>query len=188
MKPTEELVQEHNGIKRMLRVLEVISGKLDAGERVDPNDLDHIVEFIQIFADKCHHGKEEDLLFKAMEHAGIPCEGGPIGVMLEEHRLGRGYVKGMSEAAAAYRSNQNGAGATFAQNARNYVALLSQHIAKEDGILYVMADRVLTPRTQADLLEGFEQIEEERVGHGKHEEFHRLLDRLDKVYPDRRVD
>ncbi len=183
MKPTEELVQEHNGIKRMLRVLGVISARLEAGERVDPSDLDQIIEFIQVFADKCHHGKEEDLLFKAMERAGIPGEGGPIGVMLAEHKIGRGYVKGMSEAAAAYRAGQPGAGVAFAENARNYVALLSQHIAKEDGVLYVMADRALSPHIQAELLEGFERIEEERVGHGKHEEFHRLLDRLDETYP-----
>lgn len=62
MRPTEELVNEHNAIKRMLRVLEAVAAKLDAGTEVDPDDLEQMVDFIRGFADRCHHGKEEDLL------------------------------------------------------------------------------------------------------------------------------
>lgn len=182
MKPTEELTIEHKAIQRMLRILEEMAGRLEAGQAVDAGDLEESVDFIRGFADRCHHGKEEDLLFGAMEEAGIPRQGGPIGVMLHEHTLGRDYVKGMAEAIAEYRAGSTAAAARIAQNARAFADLLAQHIDKEDNILYPMADRVLSAQRQAELLEGFEQVERERVGPGKHEAYHALLDRLEATY------
>jgi len=98
MTPAEQLKEEHQGILLMLRILEKVAAKLEAEEKVERNHLERIVEFFRVFADKCHHGKEEDLLFPAMEKAGVPKEGGPIGVMLAEHQQGRGHIRGMAEA------------------------------------------------------------------------------------------
>ena len=144
--------------------------------------LERIVEFIRVFADKCHHGKEEELLFSAMEEAGIPKEGGPIGVMLTEHDVGRGYVRGMSEAVAKYKAGDHQASSAIVGNARNYIALLTQHIDKEDNVLYPMADMHLSVEKQEELLKEFERVEHERIGVGKHEEYHKLLDHLTQVY------
>jgi hemerythrin-like domain-containing protein len=182
MKPTEQLKEEHQAIKVMLRIAEKVCQKLESGEEVNPEHLEQIVEFIKVFADKCHHGKEEDLLFAAMEEAGIPRKGGPIGVMLTEHDMGRGYVRGMSEAVAKYKAGDRKASSAIVVNARNYIALLTQHIDKEDNILYPMADMHLSGERQKELLEEFERVEREKIGVGRHEEFHRLLDRLKEVY------
>jgi len=182
MKPTEELVQEHNAIKRMLQILEAASRRIEAAERVDPEHLEQMVEFIRVFADRCHHGKEEDLLFGALEEAGIPREGGPIGVMLIEHEQGRKYVQGMAQAIAAYRAGDDSARSQIVENARGYVALLRQHIHKEDHILYPLADRHLSAAKQAELTEAFAQVEQERIGPGRHEAFHALLDQLESIY------
>jgi hemerythrin-like domain-containing protein len=182
MKPTEELSTEHQAILLMIRVLDKMSDRLESGGEVDTSHLEKAVEFIKVFADKCHHGKEEDLLFPAMEKAGIPRSGGPLGVMLHEHVLGRGYVKAMAEAVAGINKGDRGAGARFAENARNYSALLSQHIFKEDNILYPMADGRLSAAQQDELTVCFADVEEKVVGHGKHEEFHRLLKDLEAAY------
>jgi len=182
MKPTEDLKKEHEAIKLMLRILEKVSKRLEAGEKVNIEHLESILEFIRVFADKCHHGKEEGLLFPAMEKAGIPRERGPIGVMLYEHREGRDFVKGMSEAIEKYKKGGKKAGREVAKNARNYVSLLSQHIEKEDNILYPMADSRLSAASEEDLEKGFEKIEKEFIGPGRHEEFHRLLHRLKEEY------
>lgn len=184
MKPTGQLKEEHKAIKLMLRIAEKVNEKLEAGEEVNPEHLEQIVEFIRVFADKCHHGKEEDLLFVAMEEAGIPKDGGPIGVMLAEHDMGRGYVRGLSEAVARYKAGDRGVSPAIIENARNYVGLLSQHIDKEDNILYPMADMHLSEDQQEELLEGFEKVERERIGPGKHAELHKLLDHLQEVYLD----
>jgi hemerythrin-like domain-containing protein len=182
MKPTEDLKKEHEAIKLMLRILEEVSRRLETGEKVSAEHLDRILEFIQVFADKCHHGKEEGLLFPAMQRAGIPGERGPIGVMLHEHREGRDFVKGMSEAVERYKKGGKKAGKDVAKNARNYASLLSRHIEKEDNILYPMADARLSAAAQEDLEKGFEKIENDVIGPGRHEEFHRLLHRLNEEY------
>ena len=166
----------------MLRIMEQVCARLESGQTVDVGHLGQIVEFIQVFADRCHHGKEEDLLFVAMEEAGIPRQGGPIGVMLTEHMMGRSYVKEMSKAIVAYKAGDRSAVPKIAENARGYIALLAQHIDKEDNILYPMADRALTEATQQDLSEAFEEVERERIGAGRHEAFHELLRELDQVY------
>lgn len=166
----------------MLEVLEKISQKLEAGEKVDPEHLEKIVEFLQVFADKCHHGKEEDLLFVALEEAGIPKEHGPIGVMLHEHDLGRKYIRGLKEAVDKYKNGDQSAVPAIIENARGYITLLKQHIEKEDTVLYVMANTALSEATDQKLLEEFDRLEYERIGAGKHEEFHKLIDKLSDIY------
>src|SRR5512137_1052010 len=104
MKPTEQLKEEHREIELMLKILEKACKKLESGEKVSPEHLEKIVEFIRVFVDKCHHAKEEDQLFPAMEEAGIPKQGGPIGVMLLEHDMGRESVREMSEVLRKYKS------------------------------------------------------------------------------------
>ncbi|MGQ9627286.1 MAG: hemerythrin domain-containing protein [Anaerolineae bacterium] len=180
MRPTEKLKEEHKAIKLILKILEKACVRLESGEEVNPEHLEQILEFIKLFADKCHHGKEEDLLFLAMEEAGFPREGGPIAVMLMEHDLGRNYVKGMSEDVAQYKAGELEISSKIVENARNYIALLTQHIEKEDNILYPMADMHLSEEKQRELIEEFEKLEHERIGIGKHEELHKLLHHLEK--------
>jgi hemerythrin-like domain-containing protein len=180
--PIEQLKKEHNAIKLMLKILDAVSLELEAGKKIIPGDLDKMAEFIKIFSDKCHHGKEEDLLFPAMEEAGIPKDDGPIRVMLEEHDIGRNYVKELVKAVEEYKGGDKKAAKKIAQSAGNYTALLSQHIDKENNILYPIAEDCLSPEKKEELLEAFERAEEEKIGEGKHEEFHRLLERLEKTY------
>jgi len=182
MKPTQELSREHEAIKVMLRVIEEVSDRIEAGKDVPPDDLERIVEFIQVFADKCHHAKEEDRLFPAMASAGIPVQGGPIGVMLMEHAQGREHVRAAKAAIPGVRAKDKAAARAFTTSARGYAALLGPHIDKEDHILYPMADRVLSPETQRALEREFARIEEEIVGPGVHERFHALLEELGRFY------
>lgn len=182
MRPTDLLKDEHRAIKTMLAVTGVVCDRLERGENVPAEHLRDIVRFIQGFADKCHHAKEEDLLFPAMEESGIPRQGGPTGVMLAEHEEGRSYVRNMKEAAEKYGAGNKEASTQFIDNARNYVGLLGQHIDKEDNILYAIADSRLSRETQKRLEEEFERVECEVVGPRKHEEFHGLLEKLEKAY------
>jgi hemerythrin-like domain-containing protein len=72
--PIVELKDEHQAVKLTLRILGKISGKLTAGERVEPEHLDQLLEFLTTFVDICHHGKEEGLLFPTLEKSGVPKE------------------------------------------------------------------------------------------------------------------
>ncbi|MGQ9493469.1 MAG: hemerythrin domain-containing protein [Anaerolineae bacterium] len=97
--------------------------------------------------------------------------------------MSRGAITcGAWEAVSRYKAGEVKAASDFIANARGYIALLRQHINKEDNILYRMADMHLSESKQQELLEQFEQVERERIGPGKHEEFHRLLEHLETVY------
>lgn len=182
MKATDILIEEHDAILVMLNILKKVCHRLDMGKRVEESDLENIVEFFKEFADKCHHGKEEDLLFPALEEYGVPNEGGPIGVMLSEHVIGRENVKGMKDAIAGYKKGEESAPEGFVRNARNYIALLTDHIDKENTVLFAMADARIPEERQQSLLLEFEKADEEKIGPGVHEKYHKLLDKLSEVY------
>ncbi|HEY3277692.1 MAG TPA: hemerythrin domain-containing protein [Syntrophorhabdaceae bacterium] len=181
MKATEQLRNEHEGVKVMLGILGKMGHQLETTGNVGKDHFEKVLEFLKVFVDKCHHGKEEDLLFPALEAAGVPKDG-PIAVMLYEHEMGRSYVRAMSEAFSLYISGNKSSSEGIVRNSREYIVLLNAHIEKENNVLFVMADDLLPEEEQDRLLEGFEKIEEERIGVGKHEEFHRLIKNLSGIY------
>ena len=182
MKSTELLVQEHESIKQSLLILNKMCDKLQSGAQVDSSHLEQIVYFIKNFADKCHHGKEENILFDTMVKAGFPRDTGPIGVMFSEHDMGRDLVKGLSEAVERYKAGENNAVSSIVSNARKYSNLLNQHIDKENNILYPMADARLTTEQQTHILKEFEKFEAQEIGPGEHEKLHKIVNDLSKVY------
>ena len=182
MSPTQQLKEEHEGILLMLKILGKVCAKMENRKEVDLSHLDRIVEFFKVFADRCHHSKEEEILFPELEKTGIPRERGPIGVMLAEHAQGRSFVRAMGEAVSALKAGEPRAREQFIENAKGYIDLLTQHIGKENNVLFPMGDRALSRETQDDMVERFEIVEREKIGLGTHEKFHALLGRLKKEY------
>jgi hemerythrin-like domain-containing protein len=163
----------------MLKVLEREAARMEAGERVNTETLEQGIDFLRNFADQCHHTKEEKELFPAMAKAGVPVDGGPIGVMLHDHVEGRGHIRAMSEALDAYRQGDETAAKRLAGSIRAYTELLTAHIWKEDNILFTMADQVLSDSVQQELVARFDRIESEHMGEGVHERYHQMLDDLE---------
>lgn len=182
MTPTEQLKEEHGGVKGMLRIMGKICDRMDSGKPVPVEHLEEILGFLKAFVDTCHHGKEEEHLFRALEASGFPRDRGPIHQMLLEHEQGRAFVRGMEAAARAGAGGATDGTADFVSNARGYTQLMLTHIDKEDNVLYPVAATRLTPETQAALSAAFGRVEEERIGHGRHEAFHALMDRLSGEY------
>jgi hemerythrin-like domain-containing protein len=182
MTPTEDLINEHKAIKVMLSIMSKIAEDIKANKEFYIKDVEQIVDFLKTFADKCHHGKEETSLFPALVLAGIPKENGPIGVMLHEHTLGRGYIKEISNSVENCKIGKTCSSELIAANLTNYVNLLQNHIHKEENILFPMANKTLSEQKQKEISEQFEKIEEEVVGHGVHEQYHELLNQLKSKY------
>ena len=180
MKATEILMDEHRVIERVLTALETAAQRVTRGEDMRPAFFINAALFIKNFADGCHHRKEEGVLFIAMNEAGMPVQGGPIGVMLAEHEQGRAFTKAMREAAEYWEKGDLSAQYAVTQNALGYVALLRQHISKEDKILFPMADRFIPPEKQEKVAEDFERIEHEETGEGVHEKYLALAEVLEK--------
>src|SRR3972149_11777112 len=98
--PTLDLIEEHSGIMLMLSVMKKVTEKLRAGEEVSEEHLNKILEFLTNFADKCHHGKEEDMLFPEM--VKNPANQGLVTELLDEHKTARVYIKNISAALVNY--------------------------------------------------------------------------------------
>lgn len=182
MRATNELKKEHQGIELLLRVLQALSVKSSRAEQIQAEHLDGIMEFLSVFVDKCHHGKEEEYLFPALEAVGVQRESGPIGVLLLEHEQGRKLVARFKVAAKEYISGNKTGAAEFQTVINEYVSLMAQHIEKENNVIFPMADARLHSMKDKELFAAFERLEHERIGQGKHEEFHVLLHRLEREY------
>jgi hemerythrin-like domain-containing protein len=177
--PTEILRKEHDAISRMLDAADRAGDRLQRKQPIRPELLEGMAEFFELFLDKCHHGKEEELFFPALAKKGMPVEGGPIGVMLGEHTQGRTLAGQMKQLAARYKSGDADAGAAAA---RQYADLLREHILKENTVLFPMAEGLLSPSEGEALAEKFEQLEEEKMGRGTHERLHaRMAEILKEV-------
>ena len=173
-----DLLNDHEAI---LTALDVFSWMLDdqkmSGE-ADAVELGNFVGFLKEFADKCHHGKEEGILFPAMIAAGVPDRGGPIGVMMTEHIQGRGYIFEMDESLVEPMDFSR-----LEKNGRNYITLLRAHIQKENSVLFPMADRMISASELEQMHVAFKEHEEKVIGHGRHEELHAMLADFHRKYP-----
>jgi hemerythrin-like domain-containing protein len=180
MKATEILMGEHRVIGHVLAALEAAAGQVEAGQPVRPGFFIDAAAFIRGFADGCHHKKEEDVLFKTMERYGVPASGGPLGVMLSEHEMGRRLTRQMHDAAQRWQAGDESARSEVVQAARAYVALLRQHMFKENNVLFPMADQVIPPAQYDQVAEGFEHVEHEETGEGVHEKYLALATQLEQ--------
>jgi hemerythrin-like domain-containing protein len=178
-KPTQDLINEHGGIMLMLRIMEKIAGKLKNGDEVDKEHLAKVVEFLKNFADKCHHGKEEGILFP--ELIKNPANEKLVNELLGEHKTGRDFIRGIAESLDNYQKGNSDA-FHIAVNALDYTQLLAEHIKKENTVLFPVADKELSDEMQTDIRERFEKLETEVIGAGKHEEYHRWLEELRSAY------
>ena len=178
--PGETLRHEHRTISRVLGVLERLVERARRDEGFERESLRKCVDFFRNYADACHHAKEEDLLFPLLESQGIPREGGPIDVMLYEHRVARGLTRAMGDALDA---EDGGSEERFCRTARTYVELLRHHISKEDGCLFPMGERCMSAADESDLREKFCEVGCQAFGGRKAEELERMADGLERLWP-----
>jgi hemerythrin-like domain-containing protein len=162
-KPTQQLVYEHENILKLLTVLERL-GDLATTGAPPLERMAAAVDLVRDYADGLHHGKEESLLFPMLESRGVPRDGGPIGCMLREHEVGRGAVAAMSDALDRMRAGEEDAGGAFAAASGAYVALLHDHIAKENQVLFPWAEDLLSDDDRLALVEAFDALETDDVG------------------------
>jgi len=132
---------------------------VESGAAVRGDFFADSIAFVREFADGVHHKKEEGILFPRMATAGVPNEGGPIGVMLHEHDEGRGHIRAMDAALAKAAEGDPQACQTLIRETRGYVALLRAHIMKENTILFPMADRVFGESQKAAVQAAFAEAE-----------------------------
>jgi hemerythrin-like domain-containing protein len=178
MKATAILMNEHRVIEQVLSCLEALATQAVARGKLDGDSARQALDFFRTFADGCHHRKEERCLFPRLEARGLPRHGGPTGVMLDEHELGRKLLRAMAATVERAEAGEPGQVECFARYALDYVGLLRDHILKEDLRLFVIAEHALTAHDQEALLHSFAVVEEGDLGEGTHEKYLALANEL----------
>jgi hemerythrin-like domain-containing protein len=169
--PIKRLVEEHNRIKRLLALIPYIVSKTQQEAEVDRDLIEHSAFFIQNYADKYHHAKEEDILFKYTDESQDI-----IQVMYEDHKQGRSYVKQVLAGLDAGRRDD------MVKGLEGYRDLLTQHINKEDEILYPLIDRSLSTEQVNDMLSTFDVADGDFYLENITEQFDTFLDRVENKY------
>ena len=169
MSAIQTLMDEHRVIEQVLACLREIAARCGREGRLDADSAREAIRFFREFADRCHHGKEEQKLFPMMESCGFSPHTGPTAVMREEHERGRKLLLGMDAAIEGAAAGTSEDVAAFVRVASAYERFLTQHIEKEDRVLFPMAERQLRPGDLVELALSFDRIEREDVGPGVHE-------------------
>ncbi len=177
MSPTEMLENEHRFIQKVVTAAATLADRLAEGIDLEADMLQSIVEFMRNYADKCHHGKEEDLLFPALARKGVPMRGCPLEALMREHQMGRALVKSLADAVDSYGMGDTGSRDALIKSLRGIVELYPNHIWKEDFLLFPMTNKVLSPEDQANLRQEFEKVEE-RLPQGTHHLLEDLAENL----------
>jgi hemerythrin-like domain-containing protein len=138
------LVDEHVLIKRFIALVPELVAALDLQSEEGREVVMRGVDFIRTYADAFHHAKEEDILFGYADGTQEV-----IQVMLEDHTVARAHVKSIVEGVACQDE------ATVAEHLQAYAELLTEHIKREDEILYPWMDRTLSTKQVGELYAAF---------------------------------
>ena len=180
---TASLRRDHDLIEKVLKSMAATVQLLESGKTVPAPILNQVIDFTKNFTDVCHHTKEEESLFPALQSAGLPSKMGPIPVMLMEHRQSREIVADMEGRAREYL--ESGEHGPLAASMRRYVQHVTEHLWKENNRLFVMAEARLQDAA-AQVSGEMEQIERrqlEEIGRER-EHYERMVSDLDGMVQD----
>jgi DUF438 domain-containing protein len=173
------LVAEHEMIERGMAVLKGCLDYLDQAVE-KPVQMIRALDFLLEFGDKIHNRKEEELLFPLMAQKGIPVEGGPLGVMLMEHRAERELLAAMIMQAKTIRNAPPETWEEYRRKGLDYLKIRADHIWKENDVLFKMGQRILAEDDNTALLAGFAKIDMETYGTSARDKFRQMLKEVEE--------
>lgn len=180
-RPTHTLKHEHRIIEQALRGLEGLCTRLGLGEEVPLEAFNHLLDFLQIYADRFHHEKEEMYLFPALQESGLQIEGGPLGFLKQEHYAERQLLIELGVAITDFRHGQEQAKRRIMGIARNYSRHLLSHMRREDAILFVLAEEILDEPAKTAINYAFAKTEH-GFGDKSVEHYEQLAAELEKAW------
>ena len=175
-----ELRHDHRVIQQVVAGMSAVSDMLDSGKQVDPSVLSDLVQFLGVFADQCHHKKEERHLFPLLLSKGNVSTRRELESLEREHRSAKQLVGQLAKVAAVYVHNPSAVRYRVIDLLQQLVELYPAHIWKEDFLLFPLAQQNLSENEQQDLKDKFEDVERE-VGEDVHAGFEMLARKLEAV-------
>ncbi len=171
------LMIEHRLIERMLSALENVVTTIDDENTVNPVTIDLAVDFIRVYADRTHHGKEEDILFRDLKTKPLSEEDARImNELIEEHVFGRETTQALVDANTRYRGGDPAALADIADKLRTLIDFYPKHIAKEDKVFFPAARAYFTDQEDQAMLAEFYTFDRKMI----HEKYETLVGHFEK--------
>lgn len=178
MRAVEQLKAEHDRILAVLELLEKIADRIVFGEAVSVEHLKGIIEFFQILAHRCHHGKEEAIFFPELEGAELHMKGGSIDALLSEHERGRMLIAEIKTLLESHEVGNRGSLLVLTNPVLQYINLMRSHIWKENDLLYPLVEKI-TEQRHRDLEERFLEFEKKAACPESRRSFAAFVDELE---------
>jgi hemerythrin-like domain-containing protein len=176
MQARAPLMIEHRLIERMISIIKDVLVQIESSQKVDPVFVDTAVDFIRTYADRTHHGKEEDILFRNLSKRALSAEDQRImQELIEEHVFGRRTTKALIEANTRYRKGDESALADIAKQLRTLVGFYPKHIEKEDKVFFPAYRVYLTDEEDQTMLAEFWEFDRQMI----HEKYRSLVEGLE---------
>jgi hemerythrin-like domain-containing protein len=167
------LMIEHRLIERMLSVIRNVLSEIESKHKVDPVFVDTAVDFIRVYADRTHHGKEEDILFRELNNKQLTAEDRQImEELIEEHVFGRKTTKALVEANTRYRNGDETALTDIATNLQILTEFYPKHIEKEDKVFFPSSRNYFTDEEDQAILVEFWEFDRNMI----HEKYKSLIE------------
>ena len=172
------LMIEHRLIERMIAVIEDALPGIRSTGKLDPAFVDTAVDFIRIYADRTHHGKEEDILFREMETKPLSQDDREImNELIQEHVFGRQTTKALVEANTRYRQGDEAALDDVVDNLQTLIEFYPKHIRKEDMTFFPAARACMSDGEDAAMLHEFLAFDQKMI----HEKYKTVVESLESL-------
>ena len=176
MQARAPLMIEHRLIERMISVIKHNLTKIESTQVVDPVFVDTAVDFIRTYADRTHHGKEEDILFRDLGKRDLSAEDQRVmQELIDEHVFGRQTTQALVEANTRYRSGDKSALTDITSKLRIIAEFYPKHIEKEDKVFFPACRIYFTDDEDQAMLKEFWEFDQKMI----HEKYKAVVDGLD---------
>lgn len=177
MKPRGPLMIEHRLIERMLELMRKEIRQIEARNKADSLFIDTAVDFIRTYADRTHHGKEEDILFRVLAAKKMSQADNTImNELIEEHKYGRKTVRELVDAKQTYLQGNRGSFLTIVEKFTALAQFYPEHITKEDEVFFPASEAYLSPKEQEAMLQEFWEFDKKMI----HEKYRSVVEQLEQ--------
>jgi len=169
------LMIEHRLIERFLIIIENMLDLVDTTKKIDPLFVDKAIDFIRTYADRTHHGKEEDILFRQLKNKELSEPDRKVmDELIAEHVFGRNTTEALAKANALYRNGDSSALVDISCCLRTLVEFYPKHIEKEDRIFFPASRAYFNEAEDQAMLAEFIDFDHTLI----HEKYKSLVDEM----------
>ena len=164
MQVRSPLMIEHSLIKRMVSVINAVLTEIERNHKVDPVFVDATADFIRLYADQTHHGKEEDILFRELNNKDLDENDRRImQELIDEHVFGRQTTKALIAANNRYRNGDESALDEIVDKLQALAEFYPMHIDKEDKVFFLSTRKYISDEENDAMLAEFWEFDRKMI-------------------------